>query len=103
LFLLLTVILQRRMRIAYREKQCLQRDANKAVYHSYRYLLIFMKDEELPKTIHSLCEKAIYSPHTMTKEEAELVYGYAQKQARKLLRRSSFIKRWRLRYLLALG
>lgn len=103
LFLLLTVILQRRMRIAYREKQCLQRDANKAVYHSYRYLLSFMKDEELPKTIHSLCEKAIYSPHTMTKEEAELVYGYAQKQARMLLRRSSFIKRWRLRYLLALG
>ena len=99
----LICVLQRRLRIAYRERQCLQRDAKKAVYYSYRYLLSFMEDESLPQTIHALCEKALYSPHVMTRQEAELVYGYAQKQAGKLLHSSPLRKRWKLLYLRAIG
>ena len=100
---MLICVLQRRLRIAYRERQCLQRDAKKAVYYSYRYLLSFMEDESLPQTIHALCEKALYSPHVMTRQEAELVYGYAQKQAGKLLHSSPLRKRWKLLYLRAIG
>lgn len=99
----LICVLQRRLRIAYRERQCLQRDAKKAINYSYRYLISFMKHESLPKTIRALCEKALYSPHAMTRQEAELVYGYAQKQAGKLLHSSPLRKRWKLLYLRAIG
>ncbi len=103
LLIVLSCILQRRLRIAYREKQCLQADAKKGICHSYRYLLSFMKEDELHKPIRLLCEEALYSPHQMKKEQEVLVYGYAQKQIRRKIRQSSIIKRIQFRYLRALG
>lgn len=103
LILMLTCILQRRLRISYRERCCLQKDAKKAICYSYQYLHTFMKDEELQETIRALCEEAMYSEHVMKKEQAILVYGYAQKQAGARIRHSSLIRRWKLRYIQALG
>lgn len=71
----LICVLQRRLCIAHREEQCLQRNAGKAINYSYRCLLSFVGDENLPKTIRTLREKTLCSPHMVTRQETELVCG----------------------------
>lgn len=100
----LLVIGQRRWRIKARRTRCLQKDTRKGVLSSILYMEeVAVEWDTLTEPVRMICDKAMYSLHTITRKEEQLVYAYARKRAVEKAAQMKLPARFIYRYLKAMA
>ncbi len=103
--ILLAVISLRRTIIINKRKKLFESGTNRIrVINIYRYLIRLEKYSDIvsPDEVTDICEKAKFSRHRISDEEAELVRKFAFKSSKRFYGNISFIKKLYYKYIIVL-
>jgi transglutaminase-like putative cysteine protease len=100
LVILIFIIVRRKYLINKRKKAFVQANANKAVISAWNYiekLKVYRVDPD--KSIYYTAQKAVFSKHTLSKDERKKVVGFAEEKAKELDNNLGFFRKIVFRYI----